>query len=82
MRTTVTLDPDVADLLRRTMRERNLTFKEAINEALRTALAPPPEPFSTPTFHLGRPHLNLDKALAVAGALEDAAIGDKLELRK
>jgi hypothetical protein len=35
MRTTVTLDPDVERLLRDAMRERAISFKEALNEAAR-----------------------------------------------
>ena len=35
MRTTVTLDPDVERLVRDVMRERGLSFKQALNEALR-----------------------------------------------
>lgn len=35
MRTTVTLDPDVARKLKRLMIEENLTFKRAINQLLR-----------------------------------------------
>ncbi len=37
MRTTVTLDPDVKELVERAMRERGLTFKDAINQAVRDA---------------------------------------------
>lgn len=39
MRTTLRLDPDVADKLRRRMREENSTLEEAANEALRKGLA-------------------------------------------
>ena len=38
MRTTVTLDPDTEHLLRTAMRERNLTFKAALNDAIRQGL--------------------------------------------
>ena len=38
VRTTVTLDADTERLLRGTMRERNLTFKAALNEAIRQGL--------------------------------------------
>ncbi len=38
MRTTVTLDPDTERLLRSAMRERNLTFKSALNDAIRQGL--------------------------------------------
>lgn len=35
MRTTVTLDPDAERRLREVMKTRNLSFKEALNEAIR-----------------------------------------------
>ena len=38
MRTTVTLDADTERLLRRAMRERNVGFKTALNDALRRGL--------------------------------------------
>jgi hypothetical protein len=39
MRTTVTLDPDVEQLLRDAMQRRRLSFKDALNEAIRNGLA-------------------------------------------
>lgn len=52
MRTTVTLDPDVDALIRKRRHERSLTFKEAVNEALRERLTGDREraPYATPTF--------------------------------
>jgi hypothetical protein len=38
MRTTLTLEPDVALKLKRRMAAENLTLKEAVNRALRTGL--------------------------------------------
>ena len=40
MRTTITLDPDTRLLIERAMRERGLSFKDAVNEAIRVGLAP------------------------------------------
>jgi len=40
MRTTVTLDPDVETLIQTVMREKGLSFKQAINAAIRAGLAP------------------------------------------
>lgn len=74
VRTTVTLDPDAEALLRRHMRERGLSFKAALNDAIRAGLGRPDEgaaPFRTPTRAMGRPTVNLDRALALAGELED-----------
>ena len=39
MRTTVTLDPDVDRLLREEMRRSGTTFRQALNQAIRRALA-------------------------------------------
>jgi hypothetical protein len=74
MRTTVTLDPDTEALIRKAMRERGLTFKQALNEAIRAGLAPetPTAAFRTPTFSMGfNPAVPLDKALRLAAELED-----------
>ncbi len=38
MRTTLTLEPDVARKLRKKMTEKKLTLKQAVNEALRAGL--------------------------------------------
>lgn len=88
MRTTVTLDPDVEALLRVRMRERNLSFKAALNQALRSALKGDAgrrgaTRFSLPTFRMGfRPELPIDQALSLAAAMEDEEIARKLSLRK
>jgi hypothetical protein len=86
MRTTVTLDADVEAKLRATMRERGVSFKAAINDAIRSGLGGPALPakrYRMPTAPLGvRPGVNLDKALALAGEMEDAEILRKLELGK
>ena len=39
MRTTVTLDPDVEQMLRDAMHERRQSFKQTLNEAIRKGLA-------------------------------------------
>jgi Arc/MetJ family transcription regulator len=38
MRTTITIDADVEALLKKVMRERELSFKETVNSCLRAAL--------------------------------------------
>jgi hypothetical protein len=40
MRTTVTLDPDVEQLLKATMHRRRKSFKQTLNEAIRRGLLP------------------------------------------
>ena len=84
MRTTVTLDPDVEALVKAAMAEQHLTFKEAVNQAIRTGLAPKQrEPFRQRTFDLGfRPDISYDKALQLASAVEDQELVRKLSLGK
>lgn len=85
MRTTVTLDPDVLSAVRRLMREGDLSFKEAVNTAIRAGLhvQRQPKPFRQRTFRLGqRTGVDLTKALDLAATLEDEAIAHKLDLRK
>jgi hypothetical protein len=86
MRTTVTLDADVEAKLRATMRERGVSFKAAVNDAIRSGLAGPAQSarhYRMPTAPLGaRPGVDLDRALALAGDMEDAEMLRKLELGK
>ena len=86
MRTTVTIDADVDALLRKSMQEKHLSFKEALNQAIRAGLAvetQAEEPFRQATYPMGfRPEVCLDKALHVAAELEDEETARKLSLRK
>lgn len=84
MRTTITLDSDVEILVRKLMRERGVSFKEAVNLAIRSGLAPKHDaaPFETLTFDLGKSHAPLEKALQLAGELEDEELARKIALRK
>jgi hypothetical protein len=80
MRTTVTLDPDTELLIKRVMRERGLTFKQALNEAIRSGLAPQRGEATVefPTYSMGEPLVDVTKALRLAGELEDQEIARKL----
>jgi hypothetical protein len=87
VRTTVTLDPDVERLLREAMREKSLSFKEALNQAVKAGLQrggrSSSGKFRQRTFAMGQAmDLRLVKALALADALEDEQIVHKLDLRK
>jgi hypothetical protein len=86
VRTTVTLDPDVDAELRRIARERGVSFKVALNEAVRAGVGRAPanaEPFVVEARPLGlKPGINLDKALQLAGELEDEEILRKYERGK
>jgi hypothetical protein len=86
MRTTVTLDPDVAAQLKSAARERGQSFKAVLNDAVRAGLRAAPrksKPYRFPSRPMGvRPGVDLDHALRLASDLEDAEILRKLELRK
>ncbi|HEX7244213.1 MAG TPA: CopG family transcriptional regulator [Solirubrobacterales bacterium] len=87
MRTTVTLDPDVAAKLKEETRKRGISFKEALNSSVRRGLergeAKPGTYRLPPPHRMGaRPGVNLDKALQLAGELEDEEILRKMALRK
>jgi len=86
MRTTVTLDPDVEAKLRAVMRERGISFKEALNSAIRAGLISArgsAKRYKLKTYRMGlRPGVSLTKALTLAAELEDGEIARELELRK
>jgi len=87
MRTTVTLDADVARILGDAMRQRGISFKQALNQAVRAGLAPPRarprRRFVQKAYSLGSErHFQWDKALAAAAAIEDEELVRKLALRK
>lgn len=85
MRTTVTLDADTDALVRRLMRERGLSFKQAVNAAIRAGMTERRSgtvpAFTTPTFDLGPSSIPIDKALRLAGDLEDEALIRRLAER-
>ena len=84
MRTTVTIDDDLAIRLETLRRERGFTFKEALNSTLRAGLEGGRRrtPYRTPTFDMGVPLVDLTKALQLAAELEDEEIIRKLRLGK
>jgi hypothetical protein len=88
MRTTLTLDDQLARELKEVAHKTGKSFKEVVNETLHNGLrpkrAPVPKPYRLETVSLGgvRPGINLDKALSIADAIEDEEIARKLEMRK
>ena len=79
MRTTVTLDPDVEQLVRRVMRERGVGFKRAINEAIRAGMAPPSAgDASFQTHDMGEALIDVTNALRLASELEDQELARRL----
>jgi hypothetical protein len=85
MRTTVTLDDDVAAKLRTLSREQGISFKEALNSSVRRGLASSEDrrPYKlTPRRMNAKPGLDLDRALALAARQEDDETLRKLAQRK
>jgi hypothetical protein len=65
MRTTLTLDPDVAAMLKRAMQKEPATLKETINRALRAGLQadaakPTATPYRMKTLDVGRLLINIE----------------------
>ncbi len=85
MRTTVTLEPDIAAQLKQRAHHQGISFKDALNGTLRAGLggSVQREPFVQATASLGlRPGIDLDRAGRLADELDDAERVRKLELRK
>jgi len=76
MRTTLTLDDDVAVQLERLRRARNANLKDVVNEALRRGLRDMSAPqkkrrsFRTRAFHMGKPLINIDNVAEALAHLE------------
>ena len=86
MRTTVTLDPDVEALLRKTMRARGEPFKQVLNAAIRDGLRKSSaraavRQFQQRTFKMGKPLVDLTKALSLASELEDSETVARIQKR-
>ena len=86
MRTTITLEPDVQALIRTAMKERGVSFKEALNSAVRAGLTQGKtgrRHFVQKSYSLGRDqNFRWDKPLEAAAALDDEELGRKFSLRK
>jgi hypothetical protein len=80
MRTTVTLDPDVARMIDEEVHRARKPFKHVLNEAIRRGLSPRASGGSAPRFrvrvHAARCIAGFDagRLNALADELEDAAI--------
>lgn len=88
MRTTVDLDSDLLERLRMEAAKRRVSFKQLLNAAIRMGLSPRPQlagkRYALPAHRLGvvREGVDLDKALAVADALDTGEVITELERRK
>lgn len=80
------MDEDVAAALQQLARARGVSFKEVLNSSVRRGLAKEPGvavPYRVPARTMGlRAGVDLDKALRLAGDLEDHELVRKLDLRK
>ena len=88
MRTTVTIDDSLANALKKRALETGRPFKQVVNEVIAAGLQstalPAAKPFVQKTYNLGQPNhrVNLDKALRLAGELEDEEMVRKMQQRK
>jgi hypothetical protein len=76
----MTLDPDTRELVERAMKERGLSFDEAVNEGIRAGLSERhvrARSYTAPR-HLGPARVNLTRALPLAGDLEDDEVARRL----
>ncbi|PZN47981.1 MAG: DUF2191 domain-containing protein [Proteobacteria bacterium] len=76
MRTTLTLDDDIAAKLQSASRRTGKSFRDVVNETLRRGLAPAPSPprehFRVKTRDMGalRPGLSLDNTAELLESIE------------
>jgi hypothetical protein len=89
MRTTLTIDDQLATALKDAAHRSNKSFKEVVNETLRAGLAAKGAPGAARPYRLSTVSMghvagdfDLDKALALADALEDEELVRKLRMKK
>lgn len=88
MRTTVQIDDDLLRDLKEHAYREGTSLAKLINRVLRRGMSAsqqankPVRPYREKTFRMGEPNVNLDKALALAAALEDDGVREKLARRK
>lgn len=74
MRTTVTLDPDVEEIVRSRMRARHVSFKQALNDVVREgATDRDAYVFATPSRRMGL-KVDVTKANQIATELDDEEV--------
>ena len=84
MRTTLTLDDDLAGLLKRRAHELGIPFKEVVNRTIRaglgeaSAVRPHPVPKTIPHSFGFRPGIDLDKLGQFVDELETEAFVEKM----
>ena len=73
MRTTVDIDVRLLERLRAEAKRRELPVTRLLDQVIRLGLEAQARttPYRCPTFSMGEPLVNLDKATRLAGELED-----------
>lgn len=88
MRTTVRIDDELLRTLKEQARRQNISLTRLLDRTLRVGMQASREPrrprrrYREHTHAMGAPSVMLDKALALAAALEDKEIIRKMMLRK
>ncbi len=87
MRTTIDIENDLLKELKKLAGKSGTSLRGVLNSALRSGLRSfsqqtPRKQYICPVFSMGQPTVNLDKALALSDAMEDAEVVRELELRK
>jgi len=88
MRTTIRVEDELFERLKEQAQKENVSLSRVINRTLKAGLQAggtgrPKRPiYRERPQALGTPRVSLDKALALAAALEDEEISRKLALRK
>ncbi len=88
MRTTVRVDDELLEQLKAQARRENVSLTRLLNRALRAGMrAERSRPAKRRAYReqphaMGAPRVALDKALALAAALEDGEVARELALRK
>jgi hypothetical protein len=84
MRTTLTIDPDVARMLEDEVHRTRKPFKQVVNDAIRRGLAPGAQAKGVPSYrvkaHVAKlaPGIDPDRMNALVDQLEDEAIVEKI----
>jgi hypothetical protein len=89
MRTTLTIDDELARMLKNLAHGSDRPFKQVVYDTLRRGLRaehalPEAKPYRAPSYSMGAvvSGANLDKALALAEAIEDEETARKLAINK
>jgi hypothetical protein len=82
MRTTIRLDDELLERLKREAQRQNISLTRLINRVIEAGLETAParrkRAFRQQVFSMGVPRVSLDKALALADRLEDGEIAGEM----